>query len=269
MSRYQIKFGDCRQQRRIAFIPFVMLGDPAPETSLEIIKQLIDSGADALELGIPFSDPVADGAVIQAGALRALKIGVTPQTAMSLIASVRAYDDTIPIGLLVYANLVVHNGIDRFYRQCRQAGVDSVLIADVPLRETPMFDRAAHEQHIDPVHILPPDASEQTLAQVAEMSSGYTYVLGRAGVTGAHAAARMPLVGVLARLVTHQAAPPVLGFGVSTPDHVRQARLAGFSGVICGSAIVAIIERHQSNPDVVIKQLRQFVSSMKLACIES
>ncbi|MBT7950093.1 MAG: tryptophan synthase subunit alpha [Gammaproteobacteria bacterium] len=263
MSRYQKIFDCCKQQKRIAFIPFVMLGDPNLDLSLKIISQLIESGADALELGIPFSDPVADGPVIQASAGRALQNGVTPESALGLIKSVREINSDIPIGLLVYANLVVHNSIEAFYGQCKKAGVDSVLIADVPIRETLIFDQAAQKHDIAQVHILPPDASNKVLNKVAELSNGYTYILGRAGVTGVHSNPQIPSGNIIEQLAINNSAPPVLGFGVSKPEHVKQAKESGFSGVICGSAIVAIVEKHQSDANELMNQLKIFLSMMK------
>ena len=135
MKRYQQMFTRLQQQNRGAFVPFVTIGDPTAELSFEIIKTLIDAGADALELGIPFSDPIADGPTIQGANIRALAAGVTPAISFDIIARIRSYHATIPIGLLLYSNLVMARGIDNFYARAAAAGVDSVLIADVPLHE--------------------------------------------------------------------------------------------------------------------------------------
>ncbi len=265
MGRYQLMFEQCQQQSRIAFIPFVMLCDPDFETSLDIIKTLVESGADALELGIPFSDPVADGPVIQQAAIRALDNHATPARCFELLKKVRALYPNIPIGLLLYSNLVYRRGIETFYQDCQNAGVDSVLIADVPLRETQFFDSVAKKFDIKPVHILPPEPSEQTLMKVAQSSAGYTYVLGRAGVTGADVAAKMPSNETMQQLRDYKAAPAVMGFGISKPEQVAAAKQHGFQGAISGSAVVRIIEQGLADKPTMLDDLSAFVKAMKAA----
>jgi tryptophan synthase alpha chain len=268
MSRYSKMFKQCEEQNAIAFIPFVMMGDPGIEESLTIIKTLVDSGANALELGIPFSDPVADGPVIQAAAIRALDKGVTPDQCFELLRNVRELFPDIPIGLLLYSNLVYRRGINKFFNDCATAGVDSVLIADVPVREAAVFDHAATEQGVAPVHILPPNPSEQTVQQVAELSKGYTYVLGRAGVTGADVEAQMPDKRIMQQLELQQAAPPVMGFGISKPAQVTAAKRHGFKGAISGSAVVNIVQQNLENKNLMLNQLGNFVSAMKKATLD-
>lgn len=136
MERYENLFAQLNDRREGAFVPFVTLGDPGIEQSLKIIDTLIDAGADALELGVPFSDPLADGPTIQNANLRAFAAGVTPAQCFEMLALIREKHPTIPIGLLMYANLVFNNGIDAFYARCEQVGVDSVLVADVPVEES-------------------------------------------------------------------------------------------------------------------------------------
>lgn len=141
MERYETLFAQLKNRQEGAFVPFVTLGDPGPEQSLKIIDALIEGGADALELGIPFSDPLADGPTIQGAALRAFAAGVTPAQCFEMLAAIRQKHPTIPIGLLMYANLVFSPGIDAFYAQCARVGVDSVLVADVPVEESAPFAR--------------------------------------------------------------------------------------------------------------------------------
>ncbi len=173
-------------------MPFVTMGDPGLELSFDIIKTLIDAGADALELGIPFSDPIADGPVIQNANIRALAAGVTPAQCFELIGRIRQYNKDIPIGLLLYSNLVMARGIDSFYQQAQQAGVDSILIADVPLHESKLFRNAAMKHDIAPIFIAPPNITDDSLRELASYGRGYTYLLSRAGVTGTETQATMP-----------------------------------------------------------------------------
>ncbi|MUI53477.1 tryptophan synthase subunit alpha [Aliivibrio fischeri] len=265
MDRYQALFAQLEKKNQGAFVPFVTIGDPNPELSYNIMETLIESGADALELGIPFSDPLADGPTIQGANIRALDSKTTPAICFELITKIRSkYPDT-PIGLLVYANLVFANGIDDFYTKCQQAGVDSVLIADVPTNESQEFRESAIEHGIHPIFIAPPSASPETLETVAKLGGGYTYLLSRAGVTGAETKAGMPVAQLLERLNQYDAPPAILGFGISEPAQVEEAVKAGAAGAISGSATVKLIEQHQANPEALLKALADFTSSMKAA----
>lgn len=265
MSRYEQLFSRLSTAKQGAFVPFVTLGDPTPELSLKVIDALVAGGADALELGLPFSDPVADGPTIQKANIRALAAGTRISDAFHIIEQVRARYPELPIGLLVYANLVVSNGMDSFYQRCQQAGVDSVLIADVPVREGKQFAAIAREFGVEPIFIAPPDASSATLQQVAKNSAGYVYLLSRAGVTGAETQMQAPASDIIDQLRQYHSAPPLLGFGIASPEHVQAAFVAGAAGAICGSAIVKIIEQYQHDENALIQHLQAFVQTMKAA----
>jgi len=265
--RYDQAFEQLKDKKQGAFIPFVTIGDPNAELSFEIIKTLIDAGADALELGIPFSDPSADGVTIQMAALRAIDSGLNTDICIDILAKVREYAPNIPIGLLLYGNLVFARGIDDFYRDMAQVGVDSVLIADLPLRESLPFRTAALKHGVAPIFIAPPNASDETLKEVASYGRGYTYVLSRAGVTGAETKAEKPGTELITALKEYRAAPAVLGFGISTPAQVREALDAGASGAISGSAVVKIIEQNLDNTDKLLKALKTFITEMKEATL--
>jgi len=267
MDRYQTLFQHLAEKKQGAFVPFVTIGDPDPEQSLKIIETLIDAGADALELGIPFSDPLADGPTIQGANIRALKAKTTPKICFELIKKIRHQHPTLPIGLLMYANLVFSRGIDNFYKLCSETGIDSVLIADVPTNESTDFITAAKKYSIKPIFIAPPTASDETLKAVSERSDGYTYLLSRAGVTGAETQANMPVSHLMDRLKQFDAPPALLGFGISTPKQVKEAILAGAAGAISGSAVVKIIETNVNKPEKMLSELAHFVSSMKAATI--
>ena len=183
MTRYASMFERCAAQERGAIVPFVMLGDPTPASCEAIIEALIADGADALELGIPFSDPVADGVVIQEAHLRALQAGTAIDECFRILSRIRNSHPDLPIGLLVYANVPFSIGVDRFYEFCAQAGVDSVLIPDLPIREGHPFGEAALKSGIDSVYIAPPSASPRTLSDVAHSARGYVYAVSRVGVT--------------------------------------------------------------------------------------
>ena len=263
MERYETLFKQLKERKEGAFVPFVTLGDPSPEQSLKIIDTLIEAGADALELGIPFSDPLADGPTIQNATLRAFAAGVTPSQCFEMLAAIRQKHPTIPIGLLMYANLVFSRGIDEFYAQCEKAGVDSVLVADVPVEESAPFRQAALRHNVAPIFICPPNADDELLRQIASHGRGYTYLLSRAGVPGAENRAALPLHHLVEKLTEYNAAPPLQGFGISAPDQVTAAIDAGAAGAISGSAIVKIIEKNVDKPAAMLEELGAFVRAMK------
>jgi tryptophan synthase alpha chain len=270
-TRYQQTFDQLKEKNQGAFIPFVTIGDPNLEQSFEIIKALIDAGADALELGIPFSDPSADGITIQRAALRALNSGVNTDSCLDVLAKVRAYAPDIPMGLLLYGNLVFARGIDTFYKDMAAVGVDSVLIADLPLRESAPFREAAIKYGVAPIFIAPPNGSEETLKQVAQYGQGYTYVLSRAGVTGvdvptdSSTSEVSPAHHLVAALKANNAAPGVIGFGISSPEQVKAALATGAAGAISGSAVVKLIENNLDDNQAMLNALTNFVQKMKAA----
>jgi tryptophan synthase alpha chain len=266
-GRYEAMFSALAAKKQGAFVPFVMLGDPNLDTSLDIIRTLINSGADALELGIPYSDPIADGPTIQKASIRALGSGIRPAVCFTILKQIRAEFADIPIGLLLYSNLVLAKGLDAFYKTAFEAGVDSILIADVPLRESDRFIKVAHNHSIHQILIAPPNASDETLAQIGEKSSGYTYLLGRSGVTGAETAAEIPASELVAKLEKYEVAPPLIGFGISTPQQVKSAIEAGAAGAISGSATVNIIAQNLSDTRNMHAELAQFVGKMKAATV--
>lgn len=267
MSRYQRLFSRLAAAKQGAFVPFITLGDPTPADSLKVIDALIAGGADALELGIPFSDPVADGPTIQAASIRALDAGTRTQTCFDMLSQVRAKYPEIPMGLLVYANLVYAPGMDSFYARAAAAGVDSVLVADAPLEMSVPFKAAASKAGIETIFIAPPNGDEAALKAIAEAGAGYTYLLSRAGVTGTETKAGKPVDTLLATLTKYNAPPSLLGFGISTPEQVREAIKAGAAGAISGSAVVKIIEQHKDDIDALTTALTAFVKEMKAATL--
>lgn len=256
MTLYAAMFERLRARGEGVLGAFVMLGDPDLATSAAILDALVEGGADMLEVGIPFSDPVADGPVIQAAAVRALAAGTRTADCFRLLADFRARHPQTPVGILTYANLVVARGREAFYRAAAAAGVDSVLVADVPLIEADPFLAAARAAGVAPVLIAAPNTPPDRLARIAAEGEGYTYCVARAGVTGADSEVRFA-GEVIAALEAAKAPPPVLGFGISEPEHVRLALRAAAAGVISGSAIVDRIARGED--------IRGFVRSLKEA----
>jgi tryptophan synthase alpha chain len=235
MSRYAAMFDRLAERGEGAFGAFVMLGDPDLRTSARLLDELVDGGADMIEVGIPFSDPIADGPVIQAAAKRALDAGVRVADCLDLIAGFRARHPASPLGILTYANLVVTRA--GFMRDAAEAGADSLLIADVPALEAEPFARGMEQVGIEPVLIAAANTPDTTLQRITLLSTAYTYCVSRAGITGTHAGGQFDS-RLISRLREGGASPPVFGFGISKPEHVTAAMEAGAAGVICGSAIV-------------------------------
>ena len=263
--RYHNLFTHKKKHNELAYIPFLLLGDPSTEHSLQLIDTLVKSGADALELGFAFSDPVADGPVIQQASLRPLANGFTVLDGLKLIKKVRETYPNLPIGLLTYANLIFAQGIDNFYALAKSHGLDSVLIADCPVQESELFASAARKYAIEMVFIAPPDADPETLQMIASKSQGYTYVLSRKGITGTEVAASQASSGFIQALKDLGSAPLVQGFGISEPNHVYQAAAAGVDGIITGSAIVKLINQHYNNPDIMLEKVAEYAQSMAYA----
>ena len=280
MSRFESLFTALDAKNEGAFVPFVMLGDPSAEDAVDIISTLIDAGADALELGIPFSDPAADGPTIQKSHLRALDGGANVDKCFDQIREIRRRHPDTPIGMLVYANVPYVRGLEKFYSELHEAGADAVLIPDVPVREGAPFIAAAEAAGIDPVFIAPAQARPEVLEGVAVNSRGYIYAISRDGVTGTeHESQTQGLADVVSNISTYGGAPVLLGFGISTPQHVADAVAAGAAGAITGSAIAKIIDAHvdytHPNPgtvrdmDALKSELREYVTTMKQATIKS
>lgn len=267
LDRYAHMFERLARQRAGAFVPFTVLGDPDLQRSASILRTLVRAGADALELGIPFSDPVADGPTIQRADGRALAAGVRTQSALELVADLRREHPDVPVGLLVYANLVVAPGLRTFYEMAARAGVDSVLVADVPTVEAPPFCAAARAAGVAPVLLAAPGCSDAHLDEIVRLGQGYTYVVTRSGVTGAEREVQAGQGSLLQRLLARGGPPPIVGFGISTPAHVRATLHAGAAGAISGSAVVARIEALRHDSPALATSLAEFVREMKAATL--
>ena len=246
MTRYAAMFE--RLNGEGAFGAFLMLGDPDLETSARLLDAVVDGGSDMVEVGIPFSDPVADGPVIQAAAQRALAAGVRVSDCLQLIGDFRRRHPDVPVGILTYANIVMARA--GFIREAAEAGADSLLIADVPALEAERFARDMQQAGIEPVLIAAANTPDLTLKRIAGLSKAYTYCVSRAGITGTHSGGQFD-AGLIDRVARAGAPPPIFGFGISKPEHVRAAIAAGAKGVICGSAIVDCAARGEDVAQLV------------------
>jgi tryptophan synthase alpha chain len=253
-----------KDRKKPAFIGFTVAGDPDPDTCVRIARALIGGGTDILELGVPFSDPVADGPVIQKADERALAAGTTPDVIFSIVRQIREFSD-VPIVFLTYYNIVHRRGVGRFYKEAKEAGVDGILVADLPVEESDEVCRAAGEQSIDPIFLITQTTSDERIKTIASRAAGYLYLVTVLGVTGAREKVDKGGIDLLHRVRRHTAIPLALGFGISGPEHAGACASAGADGVIVGSAIVAIVEKNLDDPVRMERELREYVTRMKNA----
>ena len=235
--------------KRKAFIPFVTCGDPDLETTGRVVRALVAAGADLVELGIPFSDPTAEGPVIQAANARALAGGVTTDDIFAFAAELRREVD-VPLAFMTYANVVFAQGPGRFAARCAEAGVGGLILPDVPFEEKAEFDAACRGHGIDLVSMVAP-TSEHRIAAIAREARGFLYVVSSLGVTGERSSITTDLGGILRTVRSASSVPAAIGFGISTPEQAAaMARLA--DGAIVGSAIVRLLAEHgRAAPEVV------------------
>ncbi|QCI22139.1 tryptophan synthase subunit alpha [Buchnera aphidicola] len=265
MNRYQKVFDQLYKTKEGCFVPFIVLGDPYLEQSIKIIEVLIKNGANALEIGIPFSDPLADGPTIQKANLRALSNKNNFFQYFKTLKNIRKNNIYIPIGILIYANLIYNQGIDNFYAQCHNSGVDSVLIADVPIEESKIFYETANKYQINSIFICPPEADNNLLYKISLYAQGYIYVLSRSGVTGIENKNLLISKDFIKRIKKYNSIPLLQGFGISNIFQIKEAMSSGLSGVICGSAIINIIEKYLNEEDIMLLKIRNMVKKLKIA----
>lgn len=237
----------CHAEDRGAFVPFLVIGDPTFDRCQDLADALVEAGADALELGLPFSDPPADGPVIQAADQRALAAGMTTARVFEWLAALRERHD-LPVSLLVYLNLVMQYGEEAFYARCGELGVDAVLVADAPPEHAGELVDFGRRHGVATVFLASELSTPSRLDRIAAVCDGYVYALARVGVTGERQDVDAGLAGALDRMAAHIPLPLLVGFGISSPDHVRAALAAGADGVIVGSAIVRQVEAHLDDP---------------------
>ena len=248
MSRIQQAFERLKQDRRGGVVTYTTAGDPDAETSARILVALAKAGADILEVGVPFSDPLADGPVIQRATERALAAGMTLRGTLEVVRTVRQSIET-PIVLFTYANPVVRMDPAVFAREAAQAGVDGVLILDYPVEESEPVRAPLVAAGLDPIFLISPTTTDSRIRRSGEIGRGFLYVISRLGVTGVRDSLAEDIGGLVARVRAQSTLPVALGFGISSPDHVTQA-CASADAAVVGSALVRVIAEHGAAPDV-------------------
>ena len=254
MSRYFSQWQVYRQRGQKGFIPFTLLGWPDFEHSYRQLACMIEAGAYALEIGLPFSDPVADGPIIQRAVFDALSSGFTLKQAWPWLAKVRQLDATIPIGLLVYHNMVQAVGVERFCEQAKASGVDGVLIADLPPEMADSWVEAARAAELDTIFIVSSLTTTDRLAHIAQLGSGFLYGVSRLGITGVESRYETDLTALIDRCHAACPLPVFMGFGISTPNDAQRMLAAGADGTITGSRIVQLVQQNLTvDPSDILK----------------
>lgn len=236
-TRIDTRFAELKQAGRSAFVTFVMAGDPDPATSLEIIKALPKSGADVIELGMPFTDPMADGPSIQAAGLRALKVGMTLKKTLDLVRDFRKDDNSTPIVLMGYYNPIYIYGVDKFLVDAKSAGIDGLIIVDLPPEEDDELCLPAMKAGLNFIRLATPTTDDKRLPAVLANTSGFVYYVAITGITGAAAADATAVSGAVARIKRHTKLPVCVGFGIRTPENA-QAIASHANGAVVGTALV-------------------------------
>lgn len=261
MSRFDDLFQRTRDERRAALMPFLEAGAPSLAETERMIFALVEAGADAIELGVPFSDPIADGPTMQLAAFRALRQGVTLRAALDLVRRARART-AIPIALLTYYNPVLRYGLEAFARDAAEAGVDGVITADLPADEGIALSQAAQDRGLDVIFLVAPTSTEDRLRTAATASSGFLYCVSLTGVTGARTELSPEVSALLTRVRRVSTLPAVVGFGISTPDHA-QAVAKDADGVIVASALYRAIEDAADPAAAASSFIRPFVDAVR------
>lgn len=242
-----------------AFIPFITCGDPDLETTAKAVRAMVQAGADLVELGIPFSDPTAEGPVIQQANVRALAGGVTTDKIFDLVRELRT-DVTVPMVFMTYANVVFSYGAEKFISTCAEIGIDGLILPDIPYEEKEEFDPICKKYGLDLVSLIAP-TSEDRIAMVARKANGFVYVVSSLGVTGVRSEITTD-VGAMVRLVREaQCIPCAVGFGISTPEQAKKMAAAA-DGAIVGSAIVKLCAQYGRD---CVQPIQEYVQSMKQA----
>ncbi len=240
-----------------AFIPFITVGDPDIETTEKVIREMVKNGADLIELGIPFSDPTAEGPVIQGANIRALANGVTTDDVFALVKKLRV-DITIPMVFMTYANVVFSYGAEAFIKTCQEVGIDGLILPDLPYEEKEEFLPICHQYEVDLISLIAP-TSENRIAMIAKEAEGFIYLVSSLGVTGTRSEITTDLSSIVAVIRENTDVPCAIGFGISTPEQAKKM-VDIADGAIVGSAIIKLLEKHKRDSAEVIGE---YVKSMK------
>jgi tryptophan synthase alpha chain len=261
MNRIENAFAKAKSEGRSAFVSYVCAGDPDAETSLDVCRSLIASGVDVLEIGVPFSDPLADGLTNQLAAQRALEAGTTREDVFDLVRAIRKENDSVPVVFYTYYNLMFSGGLDAYIAEAKEAGVDGLLVLDLPPEEATDHLAACEKHGMKTVFLLAPTTPPERVGHIARFATGFIYYVSRTGVTGVREDLADDLSEMVAMIREHSEMPLVVGFGIQNQDQVRAvAELA--DGVVVGSAIVNTIKDNLGNREAILSKMSSLVTDL-------
>ncbi len=266
MSNITRAFQKAKKQGNAALIGYITAGDPTPELTPKIADALIRGGVDILELGLPFSDPIADGPTIQAASVRALAARTTPMKVLEIAKQIKSQHD-VPIVIMTYYNPVFRIGLDKFMASAKDHMVDGCIVPDLPMEEAADYKKAACEQGLDTIFLAAPSTSNERLTKIVNASSGFLYLVSHFGVTGAKTTVEDSTVQLIKRVkpFTEGKVPLAVGFGISKPEHVHRVIVAGADAAIVGSAFINITQKTSKNTTTMLKQLQATAQALKTA----
>jgi tryptophan synthase alpha chain len=252
--------------KKRCLIGYITAGDPTPDLTPKIADALIRGGVDILELGLPFSDPIADGPTIQAASLRALNAGTTPLKVLESAKEIKSKHDT-PMVIMTYYNPIFHFGLDKFLSTAKTHGVKGFIVPDLPIEEATDFKKTANTYSLDTIFLAAPSTSEKRLTKIIDASSGFLYLVSHFGVTGAKSTIENSTIQLIQRVkpFTTKKVPLAVGFGISQPEHVQRVIKAGADAAIVGSAFINIIQKNTNNIPDMLTELETTAKALKTA----
>jgi tryptophan synthase alpha chain len=266
-NRISEKFSELAKKRESALICYVVAGYPDTRTSMQVINALVKGGADIIEIGIPFSDPIADGPTIQAASNLALRKGMTPEKALQLVRSIRKQHPSLPLIAMTYSNIIVRAGMEKFMAQSKQCGLDGFILPDMPVEEGETYSLTASKLDLATVFLVSPNTPRARLRKLVASTSGFLYVVSVYGITGARNSFQEYTLNTIraVKQVAGAKVPVAVGFGISRPAQAKSMIAAGAEAVIVGSAIINKIS-NPSRKKMLMPDLQNFARSMKKAC---
>ena len=261
--RIKEKFEELKKKKEGALIGFVTVGDPTEKDTLSICNSLIKGGIDMIELGLPFSDPIADGPTIQKATFRALKSGMNPNLYFETVEKIKG----IPKICLTYYNLVLQRGLEKFVRDCKGAGISGLIVPDLPIEEALPLLSFCEKYGVDLIFLVAPTTNDERLKKIIKVTKGFLYLVSLLGVTGAREKLSeyiKPMISRIRRI--SREVKIAVGFGISKPSHVKEILRAGGDGVILGSAFIKIIEKNLNQKGKMLSELEKFTRQLKRNC---
>jgi tryptophan synthase alpha chain len=268
MNTIKQVFENNHKNKKGCLIGYITVGDPTLDMTPKIADALIRGGVDILELGLPFSDPIADGPTIQAASLRALNAGTTPLKVLEIAQKIKTKHSNVPIVIMTYYNPIFHAGLDNFLSTAKTHGVNGFIVPDLPIEEATDFKKTANTYHLDTIFLTAPSTSKERLTKIIDATSGFLYLVSHFGVTGTKSTIDHSTLSLIQRIkpYTTKKVPLAVGFGISQPEHVQKILKAGADAVIVGSAFINIIQKN-TNPSDMLNELEATAKALKTATI--